>query len=95
VIREDLNAAVRAGDAAVVERLLRENGQGINELDGHGHTPLHWAVFGGYKEIVQLLLAHGADPNARAATGVTPLWNAVDFGLHEIATLLRDHGGRE
>lgn len=92
---EDLKAAVQAGDEEVVERLLRQGAEGINELDEHDHAPLHWAVFGGYVEIVRLLLEHGADPNVCALTGVPPLWNAVDFGLDEIAALLRQHGAKE
>jgi len=40
---------------------------------GNGDTPLHVAVSAGQKEIVDLLLAHGADPNLANNDGKTPL----------------------
>jgi len=54
---------------------------------------LHWAVFGGYTDIVQYLLEAGADPNSYAKDGVTPKWRARDFGLIEIEQLLAQYGG--
>ena len=42
-----------------------------------GYTALHWAVENGDLEMVNLLLAHSADPNIAASfdkhSGVTPL----------------------
>jgi ankyrin repeat protein len=56
-------------------------------------SPLLWAVYGGYAEIVRILLDHGADPNFGSVTGESTLWHAEDdFGLVEIANLLRQHG---
>jgi ankyrin repeat protein len=45
-------------------------------------------------EIVELLIANGADSNAKDIEGETPL-NWVEEGKHkEIADLLRKHGGK-
>jgi ankyrin repeat protein len=45
-------------------------------------------------EIVELLIANGADPNAKDIEGETPL-NWVEEGKHkETAELLRKHGGK-
>ena len=41
-------------------------------------TPLHVAAGGGYWEIVQELVAAGANPNSRMAGGETPLCCATD-----------------
>ncbi len=47
------------------------------------------AVYG-HKEIVELLIAKGADVNAKIEDGGTPL----DYADGEIADLLRKHGGK-
>ena len=46
----------------------------------------------GHKEVVELLIAKGADVNAKGWDGRTP----VDYAIRkeEIADLLRKHGGK-
>ena len=66
----------------------------LNELDLHGHSPLHWAVFRGDIDFVKLLLEAGADPNILSSDGVTPKWRARDFGLVEIDKILDNFGGK-
>jgi hypothetical protein len=66
----------------------------LDELDGFGNSPLHWAVMGGYLDIVELLLNAGANPNTMSSQGYTPKWSAVDFGLKEIEILLTSFGGK-
>ena len=41
-------------------------GVGINVVDAHGFTPLHWAAFNGRHLDATWLLAHGADPRLRS-----------------------------
>ena len=53
-------------------------------------TALHYAASGGHEEIVELLLAKGADVNAKAKDGKTPL----DMANGATADLLRTHGGQ-
>ena len=57
-----------------------------------GWTPLHKAAYEGYREIVELLIAKGADVNAKMEDGDTPLDLAEDEP--EIADILRKHGGK-
>lgn len=57
-------------------------------------THLHWAVLGGYEDIVLTLLEAGANPNIMADDGITPKWSAADFGLTEIEELLTAYGGK-
>jgi hypothetical protein len=50
--------------------------------------PLHAAVAGQYADIVELLIAHGADVNARQQSGFTPLMAARQNNDKEIEALL-------
>ena len=65
-----------------------------------GGTPLFFAARLGRKdllrskEIVELLIAKGADVNVRGFGGMTPLNMADDEGEKEIADLLRKHGAK-
>ncbi len=51
-------------------------------------TPLHYAAGWGHKEIVELLIAEGADVNAMNGAGQTPLHFAAQEGQKEIVELL-------
>ena len=68
-------------------------GANVNEETYNDWTPLHWAAYRDHKEIVELLIAEGADVNAKDA-GTTPLDVAEEFNLSELASILRKHGGK-
>ena len=55
---------------------------------------MHYAARNGRKEIVELLIAKGADVNARRMNGRTPLDAAIIRNHTETADLLRKHGGK-
>ena len=61
----------------------------MNAKDENSWTPLHFAARHGHKEIVELLIAKGAEVNATNNFEDTPL----DFADGEIADFLRIHGG--
>lgn len=64
---------------------------GINTADmQNGYTPLDLALFASkHKEIVELLLAKGADVNAQASSGATPLfWAVMREQKDDLLTLL-------
>jgi len=77
----------------------------VNAKDD-GVTPLHFAAGGGHKEVIELLIAKGADVNAKRviakgadvnaknADGETPLDWAIKQEYPETADLLRKHGGK-
>lgn len=73
-----LVAAARAGDAGRVRTLLSEGAppNGREGLNGHG--PVHQAAHANSLEVVDILLAAGADPSAPDGQGVTPLMRAAD-----------------
>ena len=56
--------------------------------DGMNRTPLHHAAFVGSKEIVELLIARGADVNATNDYGSTSLHYAAIQGHTKITELL-------
>jgi ankyrin repeat protein len=92
---EALRAAVRRADHPAVQQLVVDYRGSIDAPDEEfENTALHWAVIGGYLEIVVTLLTAGANPNKRNRNGVTALWLANDFGLSDIATQLVSHGAR-
>jgi len=58
-------------------------------------TPLHSAVERGQADIVELLVAKGADVTAKDRQGRTALTIAERKGHTEIVELLRKHGVNE
>ncbi|NEQ51730.1 MAG: ankyrin repeat domain-containing protein [Leptolyngbya sp. SIO3F4] len=71
-----LTYAARDGFTEIA-RLLIEHGAEVNWIDGEGVTPLILASFKDHIDLVQLLLAHGAD------IAVRDQWNrtALDYAL--------------
>jgi len=56
--------AVKTGDAAKVRELLAANPELAHIRDGDQSTPLHYAAWKGYPEIIDLLADAGADLQA-------------------------------
>ena len=98
--RNPISALHLAHRSQVCTRVLLESGAKVNAKDGYGRTPLHWAAEAGESDVVQLLVAAGADLNAAAEDGVTPLAALVEFldndgeghGRVELAKLLLQGG---
>jgi cytohesin len=67
VVSDALYIACRSGQVEVVRFLLTKP-HDLSFRAYMGGTPLHWAHFGGSKEIVDLLFTAGADPTARDET---------------------------
>jgi ankyrin repeat protein len=80
------HAAIRSNTD--IAQLLLERGADVNE--GEGKSPaLHGAIMFNRPDMVEWLLARGADPTLRNREGKTPLKAALDRKKPEIAELLR------
>ncbi|HUT61814.1 MAG TPA: ankyrin repeat domain-containing protein [Phycisphaerae bacterium] len=55
---------------------------------------MHWVVGSGRKDLVELLLKHGANPNIRDALGYMPVFKAALDEDFEVMSILCKHGGR-
>lgn len=90
-LSDKLFRCVRVGDVdGVSECILR--GVGVNRKDQNGWTTLHWATFGGWIEIVRLLVENAAQLDVADDVGFTPLRCAVEGAHVEVALLLASYG---
>jgi ankyrin repeat protein len=88
-----LFAAIRAGEDAVVDRLLTEDPALANARDEEGSTPLSAAVDAHRAGLIPLLLRHGGDPHlVYAHSAHTPLSWAVVIEAYDCARALMQAG---
>ena len=84
--------AARNGNIEAVKQHLAA-GADVNAKNRSGWTPLHQAVWGGHKEIAELLIANGADVNTTTDGGRwTPLHESARSNRKVIAKLLINKG---
>ena len=77
-------------------KLLVERGADVNAREKrNGLNSLSHAVGRGDKELVKVLLAHGADPLLKSADGRTALERAEANGDKEIVALLKGEPGKK
>ena len=86
--------------AIEIAELALERGIDVNvACDEDGSTFLHLCALLRNStiavEVVDWLLAHGADPNRQRADGQTPLGLAVKFGRTEVAEIMRANRTRD
>jgi ankyrin repeat protein len=80
---DELFVAALIGDLIKVQTLL-ENGANPNTKDNNGWTPLHWAAFKDYVDVVRVLLERGADPWIADNGGHIPLDYAKDSAIRSL-----------
>lgn len=91
-----LMTAAHAGCIAVVELLLKYNADPNLRADDNA-SALHWASRNGNLEVVNMLVAAGADLNARRQTdrggdGPAPIHMALEESHDDVAIALIDAG---
>jgi len=75
--------------------VLINHGADVNARNGSGRAPIHYAITFGYKAVVELLIARGADTNLTTHwERQTPLDLASQYGETEIVAILRQHGAK-
>ena len=84
-----LMIASRAGTVPGV-KLLISKGANVNAVDsGRSQNALMWAAAEGHSDVVDLLIASGADPKIASKAGFNPLVFAVQKGnTHSVSSLL-------
>jgi ankyrin repeat protein len=65
------------------------DGDALASRDGNGAGVLHWSVYGNQREMIDLLIARGADPSAEDERGRTPLLEALLGGQPDLAASFR------
>src|SRR2546423_8005146 len=92
-IQPDIYEAAAIGRTDLVRKLLGGNGA-LDSYSPEGFTPLALAAHFGHAEVVEFLLARGADVNAvsKNELEVTPLHAALYGREVETARLLIEHG---
>ena len=86
-----LHQYVRDHDVDKINELL-DAGRDINAKDWLGYTPLHWAVYFGYPDLIELLVSKGADPDIQSDTGRYALEIARAMAYPELEALLSKLG---
>ncbi|HPV43821.1 MAG TPA: ankyrin repeat domain-containing protein [Spirochaetota bacterium] len=93
-----LSRSAYRGDLEGVKKHL-EKGADINQYDRWGWTPIMWAIYYNYYDIVKYMLENKANPNLRSmndyssiAKDSTPLMIASYYGNTGIARLLLRFG---
>lgn len=85
---EHLIEAAKAGNLTAAKTVLENHPELANAKDDTGATALHYAAFGGQRELVELLVKLGADINVRDDRfGATPTGWAIEY-LRELGGFL-------
>ncbi|XP_064382308.1 fibronectin type 3 and ankyrin repeat domains protein 1-like [Halichondria panicea] len=80
------------GGKARVAQVLIEAGANVSKCDKNGKTPLMLASLNGFKDLVQLLLANGADPAVKTKLGMSAKDFAQSFNHQDAVELLESKG---
>jgi ankyrin repeat protein len=87
-----LHTAAKYNNCGIAALLLtHQNSPDVNAADKYGRTPLHYASKHG-REIIELLIAHGAAVDSRDDIGRTPLHWAIHGRNYELVPTLLAHG---
>ena len=90
----DLNTVITHRDVQLVLEHLQPVLNVATLLDYQGNTLLHNAVYGGRRDLAEVLLDAGVPVNHRNDLGVTPLHLAHAGHFHEVVELLVSHGAK-
>jgi ankyrin repeat protein len=89
---KSLVASAETGDLKAAKNALKK-GADVNAKDEfYGNTALQEASFGGYENIVRLLIENGADVNIKGKGGLAALHHAVIGSRENIVQLLLKNG---
>lgn len=84
--------SVQNGDLDKVKQAVSQAGFDINADVGMGRALIHCAADYGQTEVLEFLIANGANVNAKDKHGITPLLNAIFEGHTASVKLLLSKG---
>ncbi|KAI9778406.1 MAG: hypothetical protein M1816_004104 [Peltula sp. TS41687] len=87
-----LHLAAYFGNVPWAKLLISKHARLISRKDNYGRTPLSWAVNQGHREMVELLLDHGARVNFKDRSMLTALHIAVTGQHRDVVSVLLEHG---
>ncbi|KAJ5414208.1 ankyrin repeat-containing protein [Penicillium cosmopolitanum] len=87
-----LHFAAYFGNVPWAKLLISKHARLISRKDNYGRTPLSWAVNQGHREMVELLLDHGARVNSKDRSMLTALHIAVTGQHLDVVPVLLEHG---
>lgn len=95
-LEDQLIRAAALNELKEAKALLRK-GADVNAHDPADSTPLSYAVRSGNRKtgdgaVIELLLAHGANPNVSMSCRLTPLMSAINRHDLKVAQALLEHG---
>ncbi|SEI39079.1 Ankyrin repeat [Dyadobacter sp. SG02] len=70
---KQMAAAIRSRDFNAFKTLLNSSEEYIHATDDEGNQPIHWATMSRQPEMIDALLARGADINAKRPDGARPI----------------------
>jgi len=85
---QPLHAVLALGKNAETIELLLDAGAPVNAAQAGGFTPLFSAAIANRRDLVELLLAHGADPGRKSDQGKTAAGFARERGHADLAAWL-------
>ncbi len=87
-----LALAAQQGNLPAVEALLKDHPQAIEQFNEARHNLLNAPIVEGRTEVIEFLIARGADVNLPELSGLYPIHRAAQHGRLEIVKLLLDAG---
>lgn len=91
---QDIFEASRTRKLVQVKELIKNQSQLVSIKDSTGRTPLHWASRGVHFEVMEFLVAKGADVNSTDNNGISPLASVASRNHIAAAKLLLEHGAK-
>jgi len=77
----DIEGLIWLGRGAEARAKVEEDRSDLNRPGSSGRTPLETAIEKADGDMIEFLVAHGADPNLVGPSGMTPLAAAIRFSL--------------
>ncbi|XP_042417823.1 probable protein S-acyltransferase 23 [Zingiber officinale] len=91
-----VHVAAQYGQTSFLNHIIAKYGADHDPPDNDGRSPLHWASYKGYTDVIRLLLFRDAYQGRQDGNGCTPLhWAALGGNLEACTVLVHTGNKRE